>query len=154
MRFSIRQAVREDAESVEALETEFSSDLRSIGIAAESSFNAESYLRDGFGPKAAFAGLVADTGTELVGYLLYHLGYESEDAARILVVMDLYVRRDSRRHGVGRALMGEAVEVCRRLGGSQVCWSVYESNAPAFKFYEGLGASYIKDEIFMNLDVR
>ena len=154
MRFSIRQAVREDAKSVEGLERAFSSDLRSLGIAAESSFNAESYLRDGFGPKAAFAGLVADTGTELLGYLLYHLGYESEDAARILVVMDLYVRRDSRRHGVGRALMEEAVKVCKQLGGSQVCWSVYESNAPAFKFYEGLGAGYIKDEIFMNLDLR
>ncbi len=154
MRFSIRQAVREDATSVAELEREFSSDLRSIEIPAESSFSAECYLRDGFGPDPAFSGLVADTGTELLGYLLYHLGYESEDAARILVVMDLYVRRDSRRHGVGRALMGEAVEVCRRLGGSQVCWSVYESNEPAFKFYEGLGASYIKDEIFMNLEVH
>ena len=153
MRFSIRQAVREDAKSVEGLEREFSNDLRSLGISGESSFNAESYIRDGFGPNPAFAGLVADTGTELLGYLLYHLGYEVEDAARILYVIDLYVHRDSRRLGVGRALMEEAVNVCRQLGGSQVCWSVYESNALALRFYEGLGASYIKDERFMNLDV-
>ena len=153
MRFSIRQAVREDAKSIAGLEREFSSDLRSIGITAESSFNAEAYLRDGFGPNPAFSGLVADTGTELLGYLLYHWGYESEDAARILYVIDLYVRRDSRRDGVGRVLMEEAVNVCRELGGSQVCWSVYESNALAFRFYESIGASYIKDERLMNLDV-
>ena len=153
MRFSIRQAVLEDAKSVEALEKEFSSYIGSLGIPGESSFNAEAYLRDGFGPNPAFSGLVADTGTELLGYLLYHLGYEVEDAARILYVIDLYVRRDSRRKGVGRALMEEAVKVCRELGGSQVCWSVYESNASAIRFYEGLGASYIKDERFMNFDV-
>ena len=153
MRFSIRQAAREDAKSVEGLEREFSSDLRALGIPAESSFNAEFYLRDGFGPNPAFSGLVADTGTELLGYLLYHLGYEVEDAARILYVIDLYVRRDSRRQGVGRALMEESVNVCRELGGSQVCWSVYESNPLAFRFYEGLGASYTNDERLMSLDV-
>jgi ribosomal protein S18 acetylase RimI-like enzyme len=153
MRFSIRKAVREDAEWVEGLEREFSRDLRSLGISAESSFNAEVYLRDGFGPNPAFSGLVADSGTELLGYLLYHLGYEVEDAARILYVIDLYVRRDSRRQGLGRALMEKAANVCRELGGSQVCWSVYESNALALKFYEGLGASYAKNERFMNLEV-
>ena len=153
MRFSIRQAVREDAKSVEALETEFSSYIQSLGVPGESSFNAEAYLRDGFGPDPAFSGLVADTGTELLGYLLYHLGYEVEDAARILYVIDLYVRRDSRRQGLGRALMEEAVNVCRELGGSQVCWSVYESNPLAFRFYEGLGASYTNDERLMSLDV-
>ena len=153
MRFSIRNAVREDAELVEGLEREFSNYLRSLGIPAESSFNAESYLRDGFGPNPAFSGLVADTGTELLGYLLYHLGYEVEDAARILYVIDLYVSRNSRCQGLGRALMEEAVNVCRELGGSQVCWSVYASNALALGFYESLGASYTEDERFMHLDV-
>ena len=153
MRFSIRQATREDAKSIEGLEREFSADLESLGIPGESSFSAESYLRDGFGPDRAFVGLVADTGPELLGYLFYHLGYESEDAARILYVIDLYVRRDSRRQGLGRALMEEATRVCRELGGSQVCWSVYASNALALRFYEGLGASYIEDERFMHLRV-
>lgn len=153
MRFSIRKALREDAELVSGLEREFSSELRSLGIPADSSFNTESYLRDGFGPDPAFLGLVADSGTELLGYLLYHFGYEVEDAARILYVIDLYVSGNARRHGVGRALMDEAVKICKSLGGSQVCWSVYESNAHALKFYEGLGASYTQDEKLMSLGV-
>ena len=153
MRFSIRQAVREDAGLVEGLEREFSDDLRALGIPAESSFSAEAYLRDGFGPDPAFSGLVADTGTELLGYLLYHMGYEVEDAARILYVIDLYVRRDARRRGLGHALMEEAADVCRKQGGSRVCWSVYASNARALRFYEGLGARYTEDERFMHLDL-
>jgi ribosomal protein S18 acetylase RimI-like enzyme len=151
--YSIRTSEREDAESIEKLERAFSIELGSLGIPEDSSFNAECYLRDGFGPNPAFSGLVADSGTELLGYLLYHLGYEVSDAARILYVIDLYVSRDARRLGVGQALMAEAVNVCRDLGGSQVCWSVYQSNAPAFRFYERIGASYTDDERFMNLSV-
>ena len=49
--------------------------------------------------------------------------------------------------------MEEAAIVCRELGGSQVCWSVYASNALALRFYEGLGASYTEDEKFMHLGV-
>ena len=97
MRFSIRPAVREDARSVEGLGTEFSNYLRSLGAQTESSFDAESYLRDGFGPNPAFSGLVADAETGLLGYLLYHLGYDVDDAARVLYVIDLYVSSDSRR---------------------------------------------------------
>ncbi len=151
MRFSIRPAVCEDVSAVIKLATEFSDYIHSLGVPTESSFDAESYLRDGFGPNPAFSGLVADAGTGLLGYLLYHLGYDVDDAARVLYVIDLYVRRDSRRQGVGRALMEEAANICRRLGGSQVCWSVYEWNPPAFAFYEILGASYTKDERSMHL---
>ena len=153
MQFSIRRAAREDADAVVALEKAFAIDLRAIGVFGESAFSVDAYLRDGFGPDPVFSGLVADTGTDLIGYLLYHWGYETEAAARNLWVMDLYVHRESRRIGVGRALMEEAVRVCREAGGTLVCWSVYPSNAPAFEFYEGIGASYTDDERFMHLGV-
>jgi GNAT superfamily N-acetyltransferase len=50
----------------------------------------------------------------------------------MLYVIDLYVREQWRRQGVGRALMEEVVQVCRRLGGSQLFWSVYVRNEVAF----------------------
>jgi ribosomal protein S18 acetylase RimI-like enzyme len=49
--------------------------------------------------------------------------------------------------------MEEATNICRELGGSRVCWSVYTSNALALRFYEALGANYTVDERFMHLDV-
>jgi len=153
MGFSIRPAAREDARVIEELALECTNYIRSLGVPTQSSFDAESYQRDGFGSNPAFSGLVADTGTELLGYLLYHLGYDVDDAARILCVIDLYVRSDSRRLGVGRALMEEAANACRQLGGSQVWWSVYEANPLALTFYESLGASYTEDQRIMHLDL-
>ena len=95
---------------------------------------------------------MAASGTDLLGYLLYHGGYELDDAARTLYLIDLYVREDARRLGVGRALIREAANVCRALGGTQLYWSVYKVNPAAFEFYETLGATYIDDQKFMVLD--
>jgi hypothetical protein len=49
--------------------------------------------------------------------------------------------------------MEEATNVCQRLGGSQVCWSVFEWNPTAFAFYESLGASYTTDQRHMHFDI-
>lgn len=76
MGVSVRPAVREDAKGIDALMLEEAEYFQSLGVSDESVFGIESYLRDGFGPDPAFAGLVADTGAEICGYLLYHLGYD------------------------------------------------------------------------------
>jgi len=153
MEYLIRPAVREDAESVLRLSTEFAEWIQSLGGPIESRFDVEAYLRDGFGADPAFSGLVATSGTDLLGYLLYHGGYELDDAARTLYLIDLYVREDARRLGVGRSLIGEAANVCRAVGGSQLYWSVYKVNPSASEFYEELGATYIEDQKFMVLDI-
>ncbi|MDH3519976.1 MAG: GNAT family N-acetyltransferase [Myxococcales bacterium] len=153
MSFSIRSAARADVGGVIALSDEFASYLRSLGDPSKFSFDAEAYLRDGFGPSPAFSGLVAEAQGQILGYLLYHEGYEVDNAIRLLHVIDLYVRSDARRQGIGRALMQEAARVCRELGGEQLFWAIYKPNQLAFAFYEALGASYVEDLSFMRLGV-
>ena len=68
---SARQTER-DAVQIGTLAEEFAAYLRSLGDQADFSFNAEAYLRDGFGSKPAFAGIVAETQDTILGYLLYH----------------------------------------------------------------------------------
>lgn len=153
MRFLIRSATAEDAEAIGELAKEFADYLRALGDPSGLRFDADTYLRDGFGPNPAFSGLVAESDGEILGYLLYHPGYDVDYATRILHVIDLCVRERWRRQGVGRALMEEAAKICRRLGGAQLFWSVYVRNKPAFAFYESLGARYTKDLKFMRLDV-
>jgi len=152
MRFVIRSATAEDAGSIGQLAKEFADYLRSLGDTADVWFDAEAYLRDGFGPNAAFSGLVAECEGEILGYLLYHSGYDVDYVTRTLHIIDLYVRERWRRQGVGRALIEEVAKICRRLGGTQLFWSVYVRNKPALAFYESLGARYTKDLVFMRLD--
>jgi ribosomal protein S18 acetylase RimI-like enzyme len=53
-------------------------------------------------------------------------------------ILELYVRKDFRRRGVGRALMAEAERRLRVLGYQWVQLEVLEHNRPAREFYRGL----------------
>ncbi len=150
----IREAIRDDAVEIGALAEEFADYLRSLGDTTDFSFNVSTYLRDGFGDNPAFQGLVAEIDNDVVGYLLYHSGYDTDLAMRTLYIIDLYVRAANRRSGVGRALMKRAGEICTAAGGKGLFWSVYLPNRPALDFYERLGARYLRDIEYMYLPLE
>jgi ribosomal protein S18 acetylase RimI-like enzyme len=149
MTLNIRGASADDAEAVGRLAEQFADYLRSLGDTTDFKLNAQTYLRDGFGTNPAFSGLVAEQDGNIVGYLLYHFGYDSDSATRILHVVDLYVNESVRRLGVGRALMSAAAKLSRDAGGAELFWSVYVHNKVAASFYESLGARYTRDLLFM-----
>jgi GNAT superfamily N-acetyltransferase len=142
-------ATANDAVAIGELAQQFAAYLRSLGDPTDFRFNAEAYLRDGFGPAPAFAGLVAEVDGRIVGYLLYHAGYDTDRAIRLMHVIDLYVHEDARRQGAGQALMHAAADICRQAGGRELFWAVYAPNKLAAEFYERLGARYTKDLKFM-----
>jgi GNAT superfamily N-acetyltransferase len=150
----IRPATPDDAAAIGQLAADFADYLRGLGDTTNFQFSAETYLRDGFGPNPAFAGIVAESGGQVIGYLLYHFGYDVDRATRLLHVIDLYVREDRRSQGAGRALMAEAARICRAGGGSELFWAVYIPNTLAARFYERLGAHWIEDLKFMTWRVR
>jgi ribosomal protein S18 acetylase RimI-like enzyme len=127
--------------------------LRALGDTTDFRFTAETFLRDGFGPNPAFAGIVAVVEEAVVGHLFYHFGYDTDWAIRLLYVIDLMVREDKRGQGIGKALMLKAAEICREAGGSELVWAVYKPNRLAAEFYERLGAKYIEDLHFMRWGV-
>ncbi|MCI0398851.1 MAG: GNAT family N-acetyltransferase [Chloroflexi bacterium] len=149
MNLIIRAATAEDAGAVGRLAEEFADYLRSLGDTSEFKLNAESYLRDGFGPNPAFSGLVAEQDGQIAGYLLYHFGYDADSATRILYMPDLYVAPKARQQGIGRALMSAAAQICRDAGGTELVWAVFIPNKLAASFYEGMGAKYVEDLNFM-----
>ena len=113
---------------------------------------AEAYLRDGFGENPAFAGLIAEENGRVIGYLLYHFGYDSDRAARTLDIADLFVDRAARNQGIGRALMSRAAEIAREAGAEAMVWAVFHSNDLATGFYERMGAQRIDDIFLMRLN--
>ena len=150
---AIRPLSAADAETIEAMDNEFADYLEKLGDTSSSAFDAAAYLRDGFGPDPAFAGILAELDGHAVGYLLYHFGYDVDQAMRILHVIDLFVREAARGQGVGEALMRAAAAICQQGGGRELFWSVYAPNRAAIVFYERLGACFIEDTRFMRWPV-
>jgi ribosomal protein S18 acetylase RimI-like enzyme len=153
MAFSIRAALASDAFAVGRLAKQFASYLRDLGDQTDFRLNAEEYLRDGFGLQPAFRGLVAEYQGHVIGYLLYHFGYDSDGAFSNLHVVDLYVDSQERRKGVGRALMMAVAGIAREAKVQEIIWSVYHANDLATAFYEKLGARRVRDVFFMTLPV-
>jgi len=153
MALSIRPALPSDAPAVGSLAKQFASYLHALGDQTDFKLTAEAYLRDGFGLRPAFKGLVAEEDDKVIGYLLYHFGYDSDGAFSNLHVVDLYVDSQTRKKGVGKALMMAAAKIAREAGSREIFWSVYNANDLATAFYEKLGARRVTEVFFMTLPV-
>src|SRR5262245_58942322 len=152
MAITVRPARAADAADIGRLAQQFAHYLRSLGDQTEFRMSAKAYLRDGFGKQPAFSGFVAEKGGKVIGYLLYHLGYDSDAAARNLHIVDLYVDQKARRRGVGRALMQAVAGTAVSAGAAELVWSVYNQNRLAVSFYHKLGAERITEVFFMKLN--
>ncbi len=151
---TIRPATASDAESIGRLVAEFQGYLRSLGDRTEFDFGAVAYLRDGFGSDPAFAGFVAESDRTVIGYALYHFGYDTDRGRRIMHLVDLYVQDAWRQKGIGKQLMQCLAEVGRAREVEFIVWSLFKPNALARRFYEQLGATYLTTLDFMALDIR
>jgi GNAT superfamily N-acetyltransferase len=96
--------------------------------------------------------LVATSGETFVGYALFFYTYSAFLARPTLYVEDIFVRDDSRRLGVGKALFMRCVKEAARHGCGRVEWQVLTWNTKAMKFYEKLGARRMEDYRLFRLD--
>lgn len=153
MGIRIRTAMATDAERFVALYHEFTRYLRTLGDKPGDKLTSDIYRRDGFGENPSFSGLVAEFENEVVGYMLYHFGYDAELAARVMYVIDLFVAEEHRMRGAGASLMNRAKSICSETDASEIIWSVYKPNHGARVFYERIGAELIEDLDYMRLKV-
>src|SRR5690349_12537076 len=151
--YVIRKANLADVPAIACLAAEFAQYLRGLGDSSEFRLNADALERDGFGPEPAFGGVVAEMAGVIVGYLLYHDGYDTDAACRLLVVADLFVTQAARGRGAGAVLMREAKKIAVSRGAKRLVWTVYQDNTEAFRFYERIGGRYEQNLRLMFLDV-
>ncbi|MEX0809499.1 MAG: GNAT family N-acetyltransferase [Dongiaceae bacterium] len=150
---TIRPIAPNDADDVIAMSGEFGAYLRALGDKAPLNFDAKAFREAGFGPRRAFDGIVAHVSRRPAGYLLFHFGYDVDRSLRLLYIIDLWVREEVRRHGVGRALMAEVARIAREFDAGELVWNVYDPNRLAFNFYESLGAERISELTWMSIPV-
>jgi ribosomal protein S18 acetylase RimI-like enzyme len=104
------------------------------GTAADAAALCDAFL----GPQALGRLLVAATSP--CGYLTLHPSFETEFGARGAYMGDLYVAPESRRKGIGRALVAAAARQVRAEGGSFLWWTALPKNLAGLAFYQSLGA--------------
>jgi ribosomal protein S18 acetylase RimI-like enzyme len=88
--------------------------------------------------------LIAEEDGRAVGFVFCSLG---ERGRRTAHVTDIYVRPDTRRRGIGRALLAELVEPAREAGLGHVSLEVLVRNTDARRLYERLG--FVPVDTFM-----
>jgi GNAT superfamily N-acetyltransferase len=97
---------------------------------------AETLERDLFGPVPWITALVADTGSELIGYAILVPLYRAQEGRRGMDLHQLFVRDGHRGHGTGQHLVSRARELARNAGCGYLSVSAATGNFAAHRFYE------------------
>ncbi len=132
---TIRPAAAADAGAI----AEMANELSRLHGKPDDLYSAELVAAQAFGEAPLFSILVAEHDGMLVGYAFFEDTFNSDNAARGLWLLDLFVRDSARRQGIGQGLLAAARETLAR-GGKSLLWGVLSDNADARAFYAGIGA--------------
>lgn len=131
----VREAVPADIPAIMALK-------RGLAVADGSlhavQAAAADWARDGFGPSARFAILVAEYGGHVIGMAIAAERYSPGWVGPIIVLHDLFVEGTYRGRGAGTALLARVAALAKARGSVMVELTVRAGN-PAADLYEHLG---------------
>ena len=77
-------------------------------------------------------------GNEILGFTCLHRHKSSLRATDPVLMYDLFVAPEARGKGVGRALIGKALEVARESGAACLEWSTAPDNETAQRLYDSI----------------
>jgi GNAT superfamily N-acetyltransferase len=98
-----------------------------------------------FGPRAMAEVVLAERGSEPVGFALFFPNFSTFLGRPGLYLEDLFVREDARGQGVGRQLLSHLASLAVERGWGRMEWAVLDWNEPAIGFYRRLGAHLLED---------
>ena len=84
--------------------------------------------------------LVAEEGSDLVGFLVYHFVAFTYRAKPNLIIKELYIAGQHRSRGVGKLLMKAVAKEAAFIGCGMIKWWVAKWNERGIEFYKQLGA--------------
>jgi len=135
---AIRAARPEEAEEVAALFNAINS-LDEGGPVVR--MTGAHVLRHLLGPAPLSMLRVADCDGRLAGFATGNIVFDSTRATGGCIVVDLYVRPDLRRRGIGRALMAALAAESRKAGAACLWWGADDGDDEATAFYTAIGAA-------------
>jgi GNAT superfamily N-acetyltransferase len=88
-----------------------------------------------------FQCLIAESGGELVGFLVYYFVPFTYRAKPNLIIKELYIGGGHRSRGVGKLLMKAVAKEAEQAGCGMIKWYVAKWNERGVQFYQRLGAT-------------
>jgi GNAT superfamily N-acetyltransferase len=139
--YRIREAVASDLETIVSLIRELAVYER---LEHEMVADPDEMKRHLFGDRPAAEVLIAEStsGAEPtpIGFALFFGSFSTFLGKPGIYLEDVFVREESRGHGVGKALLGRLAGIAVERGCGRLEWSVLDWNEPAITFYRSLGA--------------
>ena len=136
-RMVLRLATVDDLGSILKLVRDLGEDeMKPDGIAVDE----DRFHRTLFGDRPAAEVVIASYDGEPAGFALFSPTFSTRLGRPGLFVDDLFVISKLRGRGIGRALLAFLARVAVERGCGRLEWSVPDSNGPAIRFYERLGA--------------
>ena len=112
----------------------------------------ERLVEDGFGDSPKYESFLAYKDGRAIGYAIFYLTYSSFLAKPTLYLEDIFVLKEYRREGAGKALFSRCVEESRKRACSRVDFVVLKWNTNAQRFYEKEGAKVMDDWLLYRLE--
>jgi len=104
-----------------------------------------------FGPRPVCEALVAEVEGRAVGFALYFPTFSTFLCKPGLYLEDLFVEPAHRGCGIGKALLKRLAAITVERGGGRFEWRVLDWNEPSIRFYEGLGATLLREWLLARL---
>ena len=149
MTLTFRKAVPGD----EALVADFVRALAEYeNLAHEAVATPEDFGRTLFGPTPHGHALFVEIGGEPVAFAVWFFNYSTFTGRPGLFVEDIFVKPEHRGRGLGTAIFRELARRAVDEGCGRMEWLVLNDNAPAVKFYRGIGARPMDQWTVQRLD--
>ena len=87
---------------------------------------------------------------EVMGFVQLYETFGSLDLGKIIILYDLYVKKDHRKNKIGRQLMLKSHEYAKKINAKRIQLSTATDNFIGQSLYESLG--YVKDADFYTYD--
>ena len=108
--------------------------------------------RDGFGPEPKFRVVIAEWDNKPAGFALFFYNYSTWLGRPGLYLEDLFVRPEFRGKGIGKNLLLYLARLAVQENCGRFQWQVLDWNTPSIRFYESLGAEWMKEWLTMRVE--
>jgi len=108
------------------------------------------YVKDRINNKESIIFIASNDNNEAIGFVQLYETFGSLDLGKIIILYDLYVKKDHRKNKVGRQLMLRSNEYAKKINAKRIQLSTAIDNFIGQSLYESLG--YVKDADFYTYD--